>query len=352
MTGDGTVQSMAPDLRDAPDVVDLRSDTVTRPTPAMRRAMAEAEVGDDGFGDDPTVNRLQQVFAERMGKEEALFVPSGTMANQIALRVLAPPGSLVVAGRRQHVVTHEGGAFGVNQSAQLHVVDDDDGTLDPAEIANLVAGSEHRWPPPSAVVVENTHLGAGGRPWPLDRLEAVAAVGVPVHLDGARLFNAALATGVAVGDLAASATTVTACLSKGLGAPIGSLLAGPAELIARARQERKRLGGGMRQVGIVAAAGLVALDMMVERLADDHARARELADAVAERWPDAGCDPKEVETNIVLFRHADPATLLAALADEGVWAVTLGPGIVRFVTHCDVDDAGIHRAVAAIRRAP
>src|ERR687898_2202338 len=197
MDGDGTVPRMA---ASAP-LVDLRSDTVTRPSRAMRRAMAEAEVGDDGFGDDPTVNRLQDVFAERTGKEAALFVPSGTMANQIALRVLAPAGSLVVAGRRQHVVTHEGGAFGVNQSGQLHVVDDDDGTLDPGEIAHLVAGSEHRWPPPGAVVAENTHLASGGRPWPPGRLEDVAAVGVPVHLDGARLFNAAVATGVAAARL-------------------------------------------------------------------------------------------------------------------------------------------------------
>jgi threonine aldolase len=352
MASDGTVPPMATDPPDRRGVVDLRSDTVTRPTAAMRRAMADAEVGDDGFGDDPTVNRLQAVFADRMGKPQALFVPSGTMANQIALRVLGSPGSLVVAGRRQHVVTHEGGAFGVNQSAQLHVLDDNDGTLDPGEIAQLVAGAEHRWPRPAVVVVENTHLASGGRPWPLERLEAVAAVGVPVHLDGARLFNAAVATGVSVAALAAQATLVTACLSKGLGAPIGSLLAGPADLIGRARVERKRLGGGMRQVGIVAAAGLVALDTMVERLADDHARARTLAEVVAERWPDAGCDPKEVETNVVLFRHPDPAGLLDALASDGVWAVTLGPQIVRLVTHCDVDDGAIARAVAAIRRAP
>jgi threonine aldolase len=343
---------MAPVPPAAPDVVDLRSDTVTRPTAAMRRAMAEAEVGDDGFGDDPTVNRLQEVFAERVGKPEALFVPSGTMANQIALRVLAAPGTLVVAGRRQHVVTHEGGAFGANQSAQLHVVDDADGTLDPREIAHLVAGAEHRWPAPAAVVVENTHLAAGGRPWPLERLEAVAAVGVPVHLDGARLFNAAVATGVSAATVADRATLVTTCLSKGLGAPIGSLLAGPADLIGRARVERKRLGGGMRQVGIVAAAGLVALDTMVDRLADDHARARTLAEAVAEHWPDSGCVPKEVETNVVLFRHPDPAGLLNALAADGVWAVTLGPETVRLVTHCDVGDAAIARAVAAIHRAP
>ncbi|HEX8804532.1 MAG TPA: GntG family PLP-dependent aldolase [Acidimicrobiales bacterium] len=332
--------------------VDLRSDTVTRPTPAMRRAMAEAEVGDDGFGDDPTVNRLQDVFAAAMGKDDALFLPSGTMANQVALRVLAPAGTTVVAGRRQHVVTHEGGAFGVNQVAQLHLLDDDDGTLDPAAVAHLVEGAEHRWPAPGAVCVEDTHLASGGRPWPVDRLAAVAAVGVPVHLDGARLYNAVVATGTKPADIAAHATLVTVCLSKGLGAPVGSLLAGPTDLIARARIERKRLGGGMRQVGILAAAGLVALETGVDRLADDHERARRLAAAVAERWPEAGCDPAEVRTNVVLFDHPDPRALLAHLAAAGVGAVTLGPRRVRLMTHADVDDAGVERAVAAIGTAP
>jgi threonine aldolase len=332
--------------------VDLRSDTVTRPTPAMRRAMAEAEVGDDGFGDDPTVNRLQAAFAEMTGKATALFLPSGTMANQVALRVLAPAGTAVVAGRRQHVVTHEGGAFGVNQVAQLHVVDDDDGTIDPAEVAHLVEASAHRWPRPSVVCVENTHLASGGRPWGRERLDAVAAAGVPIHLDGARLFNASVATGTSVADYSAPAVTVTACLSKGLGAPVGSLLAGPADVIDAARHERKRLGGGMRQVGILAAAGLVALESHVARLADDHARARRLAEAVAERWPEADCDPKDVETNVVLFRHDDPVALLRWLASQGVGAVTLGPRLVRLVTHADVDDAGIAVAVDALRRAP
>jgi threonine aldolase len=332
--------------------VDLRSDTVTRPTPAMRRAMAEAEVGDDGFGDDPTVNRLQDVFAQLTGKPAALFLPSGTMANQVALRVLAAPGTAVVAGRRQHVVTHEGGAFGVNQVAQLHVLDDDDGTLDPAEVAYLAEAAGHRWPRPSVVCVENTHLASGGRPWPLERLAAVAATGVPVHLDGARLWHATVATGVPVADYAAHAETVTCCLSKGLGAPVGSLLAGPVDVIERAHAERKRLGGGMRQVGILAAAGLIAVEERVERLAEDHARARRLAEAVAERWPDAGLDPKDVETNVVLFRHDDPVGLLRHLAEAGVGAVTLGPRLVRLVTHADVDDAGIDRAVDALRRAP
>jgi threonine aldolase len=332
--------------------VDLRSDTVTRPTPAMRRAMAEADVGDDGFGDDPTVNRLQEVFAELTGKEAGLFLPSGTMANQVALRVLAPAGSLVVAGRRQHVVTHEGGAFGINQVAQLHTLDDDDGTIDPAEVAHLVEGAGHRWPPPGAVCVENTHLASGGRPWPLDRLLEVADAGVPVHLDGARLFNASIATEVRVADYAAASTLVTCCLTKGLGAPVGSLLAGPSDLIARARLERKRMGGGMRQVGVLAAAGLVALDTMVDRLAEDHARARRLAEAVAERWPSAGCDPAAIETNVVLFHHDDPAALLAWLAEQGVGGVTLGPRVVRLMTHADVDDVGLNRAIDAIRRAP
>ncbi|HLT68794.1 MAG TPA: GntG family PLP-dependent aldolase [Acidimicrobiales bacterium] len=336
----------------APPAVDLRSDTVTRPTAEMRRAMAEAEVGDDGFGDDPTVARLEARFAELTGKEAAVFTPSGTMANQIALRALAAPGSLVVAGRRQHVVTHEAGAVGLNQAAQLHLVPDDDGTIDPGEVAHLVEAAEHMWPAPSLVCAEDTHLASGGRPWPLDRLRSLGAVGVPVHLDGARIFNAAVATGTSVAERCAPATTVMACLSKGLGAPVGSLLAGPAEVIARARVERKRMGGTMRQVGVLAAAGLVALDTMVDRLAEDHRRARRLAEAVAERWPDAGCDPAEVHTNVVLFRHPDPAKLLAALAERGVGAVTLGPRTVRFVTHAGIDDAALEVALRAIEESP
>jgi threonine aldolase len=342
---------MPPTVPVAPPV-DLRSDTVTRPTEAMRAAMAAAEVGDDGFGDDPTVWALQERYAGITGKEAALFVPSGTMANQVAVRVLAPAGTLVLAGRRQHVVTYEGAALGLNQVAQLHLLDDDGGTLDPAAIAHLAAGPVHGWPAPSLVCVEDTHLAAGGRPWPVERLAAVAAAGVPVHLDGARLFNAAVATGTSPAERAATAVTVTSCLSKGLGAPVGSLLAGPADVIAEARVQRKRMGGGMRQVGILAAAGLVALDTMVERLADDHLRARLLAEAVAERWPDAGCDPADVQTNIVLFRHADPAKLLAALAERGVGAVTLGPGTIRLVTHHGIDDEALAVAVAAIRDAP
>src|SRR5688572_2637641 len=248
----------------------------------MRRAMAEAEVGDDGFGDDPTVRRLEAAFAERVGKEASLFVPSGTMANQIALRILAPPGTVVLAGRRQHVVVRESAAAGRNAAAQLVTLDDADGTIDPEEVARWMADARVGWAEPSAVFVEDTHGEVGGRVWPLEQLAAVAAAGLPLHLDGARLWNAAVASGTSVDVRAAGATTVTCCVSKGLGAPVGSLLAGPTDVVARARVERKRLGGAMRQVGVLAAAGLVALDR-VERLAEDHERAKRLAKAAAAR---------------------------------------------------------------------
>jgi threonine aldolase len=331
--------------------VDLRSDTVTRPTPEMREAMATAEVGDDGFGDDPTVARLEAAFAGLVGKEAAVFVPSGTMANQIALRVLVPPGGAVLVGRRQHVVVREAGAAGANGGAQLVALDDADGTIDPAEVAGWAADAKVGWTAPSAVFVEDTHGEVGGRVWPLDRLAAIAAVGLPVHLDGARLWNAAVASGDAPAVRAASATTVSCCLSKGLGAPVGSLLAGSADLMAVARVERKRLGGAMRQVGILAAAGLVALGR-IDRLAEDHRRARALAEAAAARWP-GSIDPAGVHTNIVRFDvGAAVAPVLAHLADRGVLAVPASASVVRLVTHADVDDADVERAVAALADAP
>jgi threonine aldolase len=333
-------------------VVDLRSDTVTRPTPEMRRAMAGAEVGDDVYGEDPTVNALEEAFAGRVGKEAALFVPSGTMANQLALRVLAPAGTTVVAGRRQHVVIYENGAGPRNAGVQFSAVDDADGTIDPAEVTWAVEAATHHHVRPGLVCVENTHMPAAGAPWPLDRLRAVAAAagatGLPVHMDGARLFNAEVASGVPAATYAAEATTVMCCLSKGLCAPVGSLLAGPADVISEARAERQRLGGGMRQAGIIAAAGLVALERMVDRLAEDHARARRLAETVADRWPDGGCDPSAVRTNVVTWRHPDALALVDQLAGEGVRAGTIAPGVVRLVTHHDVDDAGVERAVKAL----
>jgi threonine aldolase len=336
--------------------VDLRSDTVTRPTAEMRRAMADAEVGDDVYGEDPTVNALQDAFAERVGKDAALFVPSGTMGNQLALRLLARPATTVVAGARQHVVIYENGAGAVNSPIQFHTVDDADGTIDVDDVRFAVEAAVHHWPTPSVVCVEDTHMPSGGRVWPLDRLRAIAsaawAAGLTVHLDGARLFHAEVASSASVADRAGCADTVMCCLSKALCAPVGSLLAGPSDVMAEARAARQRLGGGMRQAGVIAAAGLVALRTMVDRLADDHERARRLAAAVADRWPGARSDPAAVETNIVVFAHDDAAALLTHLADEGVLAGTIAPGVVRFVTHHDVDDGDVDRVVKALATAP
>lgn len=316
--------------------------------------MADAEVGDDVYGEDPTVNRLQEAFAARVGKEAALYVPSGTMANQLALRLLAPSGTTVIAGARQHVVIYENGAGGRNAGVQFSSVPDDDGTLDPADVAWAVEAADHHYPRPGLLCVENTHMPANGAPWPLDRLEEVvrAGGGIPVHMDGARLFHAEVATGVTASKYASKADTVMSCLSKGLGAPVGSLLAGSADVIAAARVERQRLGGGMRQAGVIAAAGLVALRTMIERLADDHARAARLAAAVAERWPDCGLDPKDVRTNVVVWSHPQPLVVVDHLRAEGVLSGTIAPGVLRLVTHCDVDDDGIERATRALSTAP
>jgi threonine aldolase len=289
-------------------------------------------------------------LAEVVGKEAALFVPSGTMGNQIALRVLAPAGSVALCGQRSHVVVREWGAAGTNGGAQLVTLDDADGTLDPAEVARWVADADRGWAAPSVVLVEDTHGEVGGRVWPIERLAEVAAVGLPLHVDGARLWNAAVASGMSPAARAASATTVTACLSKGLGAPIGSLVGGPSELVARARVERKRLGGAMRQVGILAAAGLLALER-IERLAEDHERAQVLARAAAQRWP-GSVDPDVVTTNIVRVEVPSVDAVLAHLAAHGVLAVAGSATAVRFVTHCDVDDDDLARAVAAIAEAP
>lgn len=334
--------------------IDLRSDTVTRPTAAMRKAMYEAEVGDDSYGEDPTVRALEERYAQRVGKQAALFVPSGVMANQLAIRVLAKRSSTVIAGRRQHVVAYEDGAAADNSGVQFHTLPDEDGTISPAGIRWAVEAGNHHMPKPSLVCVENTHMAASGTPWRPDDLEAVvqASGDLPVYMDGARLFNAEVATGVAAADLCVGMSAVMSCMSKGLCAPIGSLLAGRADLIEEARSHRHRMGGAMRQSGIIAAAGVVALDSMVERLAEDHVRARRLADAVAARWPDAGCDPDGVRTNIVVFTHSDPVKLIAHLQTEGVLAGTIAPDVMRLVTHHDVDDEGLERALAALKTAP
>jgi threonine aldolase len=337
-------------------MVDLRSDTVTQPTESMRRAMAEAEVGDSLYGEDPTVNRLEEVFANRVGKEAALFVPSGTMANQIALRLHGRPGTIVLTPRRAHVVVHEGGAAAVNSPTQFHLLDDDDGEVDPAEVQWVIEASAHHQPEASLLWLENTHMPAAGAPWSLAGLKAVTAEarggGLKVHLDGARLFNAEASTGTTAAEYSAQADTVMCCLSKGLCAPVGSVLAGSADDMARARAERQRLGGGMRQAGVIAAAGLVGLEQMIERLPEDHERAKRIADVVAERWPGSGCDPAAVRTNIVTWSVPDTDELIAHLRAEGVLAGTIAPGVMRLVTHHDVDDDGVERVRKALASAP
>lgn len=329
---------------------------MTRPTAEMRRAMYDAEVGDDGYGEDPTVRRLEEEFADRVGKPAAVFVPSGTMANQLALRVLCPRGSLVVAGRRQHIVIYENGAAAENSGAQFHLVDDPNGTISSEDVAWALEANFHHQPRVGLVCIEHTHMPAGGVPWSLEALSSLSRIvsgeGLPLHMDGARLFNAEVATGTRAEAFAAHCTTVMTCMSKGLCAPVGSLLAGSSDVIAKARTERQRLGGAMRQVGVIAAAGLVALRSMIGRLAEDHLRARKLAQSVAERWPEAGCDPERVLTNIVVFRHPQPGALIAHLAERGVLAGTIAPGICRLVTHRDVEDDGVERAAKAIAAAP
>jgi threonine aldolase len=333
--------------------VDLRSDTVTHPTAEMRRAMAEAEVGDDAYGEDPTVNRLESLAAALLGKEAALFTPSGTMANQLALRVLGRPGTEVLCGERAHVYRYEQAAAAGNAGVQLRPLPDAGGVLDPAGIERALLARHHHLPEISGLAIENTHMPASGRPWRADELDAVLAVarahGLAVHCDGARIWNAAVALGVAPRELVAGVDTAMFCLSKGLSAPVGSLLCGPRDLIARARSERSRLGGGMRQAGVLAAAGIVALETMVERLADDHERAQALASSLAETFP-GSVDPATVETNIVCARaDALPANVVAQLAAHEVLAGTIDPDTVRFVLHADVDDDGLDRAQRALR---
>jgi threonine aldolase len=331
-------------------VVDLRSDTLTRPTDAMRRAMAAAEVGDDTYGEDPTVRALEERYAALVGKPAAVLVPSGTMANQLALRVLGRPGTTAVIGLTSHISGFEAAAAG-QAPVQITTLDDRSGTLPVEQLAWLVAAAGHHWVRPSLVCIENTHMYAGGVPWTVVDIEAVAAVGLPVHMDGARLLNAVVATGTSAAEYAAPCTTVWTALTKGLCAPVGSVLAGPADVIGVARRERQRMGGQLRQSGVLAAAGLVALDEMVDRLADDHRRARRLATAAAERWP-GSIDPGAVATNIVRIAHDDTDGVLRHLADLGVRAGTVAPGALRLVTHHDVDDPAIERAVAAIVSCP
>ncbi len=332
--------------------VDLRSDTVTRPTPEMRRAMAEADVGDDAYGEDPTVNRLESLAAASMGKAAALYVASGTMANQLALRVLGRAGTDVLCAERSHVYRYEHAAAAGNAAVQLRPLADPDGLLSGAAVREAVEQQHHHLPSISLVTIENTHMPANGRPWRADEVQDVAdaarEAALAVHCDGARIWNASVALGVSPARLVEPVDTVMFCLSKGLAAPVGSLLCGPADVVAAAREHRGRLGGGWRQAGVVAAAGLVALETMVDRLEDDHRRARRLAEALASRFP-GSVGPETVETNIVCAAAGRlPDKLVDRLDARGVRCGTIDAATIRFVTHNDVDDEGIERAIAAL----
>jgi threonine aldolase len=318
----------------------------------MRRAMADAEVGDDAYGEDPTVRRLEALGGGLLGKEAALYVASGTMANQLALRLVARAGTEVLCGERAHVYRYEHAAAAGNARVQLRPLPDPDGLLAVDDVERSVAAQQHHLPAISALTIENTHMPASGRPWRVPELDAVTgcahANGLAVHCDGARIWNASIAVDTPPAVLAAGTDTVMFCLSKGLGAPVGSLLCGDADAIGAAREDRSRLGGGMRQAGVIAAAGVIALETMVQRLADDHARARRLAEVLADRFP-GSVDPDRVETNIVCACAAAlPPAILESLAARGVLAGTIDVDTVRFVTHKDVDDADLARAVAAI----
>ena len=326
--------------------VDLRSDTVTRPTAGMRRAMAEAEVGDDVYREDPTLRALEERIAELFGHEDALFVPSGTMGNQIGLRLVCQPGEEILGDADCHVLTYELGAAAAIFGLSSRTVVSDGGRLDADQlIAQVRPRGDWHVTPTAVIAVENTHNRGGGIVQPLDELQKLwdwsRSAGVAVHLDGARLFNAAVATGKDPATYGRLADTASICLSKGLGAPVGSVLVASAERIAQARLWRKRLGGGMRQAGILAAAGIYALDHHYDRLAEDHENARLLADRL-------GLDPSAVETNIVVVDAVNAPMVAEAAKAQGVLVGQVGATRLRLVTHLDVDRTDVDRAVEVL----
>lgn len=327
-------------------VADLRSDTLTKPTAAMRQAMAEAPVGDDVYGEDPTVNALEQRVAALLGYQAGLFAATGSLANQLGLRMLVKPGEELVCDHTAHVVRAELGAAAVFSGITTRSWPSTDGRVTVEAVAGAISPAAGPYlVSTTAIALENTHNFGGGTIQPPDQVRAVQRLarehGLGLHLDGARLWNAAVASGVPIGDLAAGFDTVSVCLSKGLGAPIGSVLVGDSERIAAARIWRKRYGGGMRQVGILAAAGLYALDHHIERLGEDHARAKRLGAAL-------GLDPGSIDTNIVMLEVPDAPAVVAAAAQQGVLCSAIGPGRVRLITHLDIDDDALDQAITAL----
>ncbi len=336
--------------------VDLRSDTVTKPTPEMRRAMAEAEVGDDVYGEDPTINRLEQRAAEIFGREAAIFVPSGTMGNQVAIKLHTRPGQEIICDERGHIFNYEMAMLAYFSGCLARPIHGEDGILRWAQIERKITPKTYYYSQTGLVSLENTHNMAGGTVYPPEVAEEICdqahAAGLPVHLDGARIFNAATALGKPVAEITRKFDSVMFCLSKGLGAPVGSLLVGSKAFIAQARICRKALGGGMRQAGVLAAAGLIALEQMPKRLHLDHDNAKFLARGLAE-VPGIKIDPGKVQTNILVCDISGTgmksADFTRKLAQKNVLCGTVNNELVRLVTHMDVDRAGCERAIEAVR---
>ena len=336
--------------------IDLRSDTVTRPTPGMREAMAAAEVGDDVYGEDPTVRALEQEVAAWFGREAAVLTPSGVMATQVLLRALTRPGDEVVCESDAHVVAYEAGAAAINAQVQFRTIDGDRGRLDADRVRAALRPTAFPYTALGAISAEETTNRGGGAVHGLARLRALRALaderGVPFHGDGARLWNALVASGEDPTEVGATFTAFSVCLSKGLGAPVGSLAIGDAAVIEVARVWRRRFGGAMRQAGVLAAAGRYALDHHVERLGDDHANARVIADTIADAWPEA-VDPSGVETNIVYVDtgNVPAAGIVATLATQGVALGAMGEHLLRLVTHLDVGEQDCREAAQLIAAA-
>ncbi|MBS3905421.1 MAG: low-specificity L-threonine aldolase [Syntrophaceae bacterium] len=332
--------------------IDLRSDTVTRPTPVMRKAMSEAEVGDDVFGEDPTVNALQERVAKMLGKEAALFVPSGTMANQLAIKSHTQPGDEVIIEATSHPYNFEGGGGAVLSGIQFHCLKGLRGILDASQIEEAIRPDDHHFPVTRLICLENTHNRGGGAIYPIDKMAEIywlaKSKGLLVHLDGARLWNASVATRIGLHEYGQWADSVSVCLSKGLGAPIGSLVAGSRIFIDRVHRFRKMFGGGMRQVGIIASAGLYALDHHIERLKEDHQNAKRLAVGLKE-LKGVSLDPKHVETNIVIFDVTEtgkPGFQIAeAMKRHGILIHAFGKTQIRLVTHLDISSEDIEMAL-------
>jgi threonine aldolase len=339
--------------------IDLRSDTVTQPTPQMRAAMAQAPVGDDVYGEDPTVNHLERLAAEKLNQPAALFVASGTMANLVALLTHCGRGDEVIVGDKAHTFVNEvGGMAALGGIQPRTLANQPDGTFVLDDIRSAIRGDNVHWPRTRLITLENTHNSCYGTPLAPEYVKSVYELakshGVKVHTDGARIFNAAIALGVPAAEIARWTDTISFCLSKGLSAPVGSLLCGPPEFIAEARRQRKMVGGGMRQAGILAAAGLVALETMIDRLADDHANARYLAESIAD-IPGIDLDPARVKTNIVFFDLEPPMPNAAQMAERLARAnVLIGPAgerRLRAVTHYGIERADIDATVGAIKSA-